>query len=174
MDEIKVEIIPPIMLQIVARQTDMDPVYIKKVADMMGRDELVLFGARRQVENFTDSYIGRVSLWLAQPEEPEVWRYARDAALIMALYVNERARSQGVAKYLMNAAEDEARARGRRALAVGVEPSNASARHLYESLGFQYRKCGENETYKASWDELGDGGQTKHVEVDAYLMVKQL
>lgn len=174
MDEIKVEMIPPIMLAIVARQTAMDASYVKKVTDMMTRDELVLFAARREVDGYVDNYIGRVSLWLAQPDEPEVWRYARGAALINALQVNERARSQGVAKALMRAAEEEARRRGRTQLALGVEPDNAPARHLYESLGYQYRTCGDSETYKAGWDETTDAGETKHVTADALLMVRDI
>lgn len=174
MDEIKVEIIPPIMLHIVARQTAMDPGYVKKVADMMTRDELVLLAARREYEGYVDNYIGRVSLWLAQPEEPEVWKYARDAALINALYVNERARSQGIARALMQVAEQEAVDRGRKTLAVGVEPSNDVARHLYESLGYVYRKCGDSDTYQAEWESRNAAGETTQTTVDALLMVKEL
>ncbi len=174
MDEIKVEIIPPIMLHIVARQTAMDPHYVKKVSDMMGRDEIVLLAARREVEGYVDTYIGRVSLWLAQPEEPDVWRYARGAAMVTALWVNERARSQGIARALMQTVEDEAKRRGRMELALGVEPDNTTARHLYESLGYEYRHCGDSDTYKAEWDETTDSGETRHVTVDALLMVKKL
>lgn len=174
MDEIRVEVIPPIMLHIVGRQTDMDRLYLERIADMMAHDELVLFGARREVDNFIDNYIGRVSLWLAPPDEPEVWRYARDAALINSLHVNERARLQGIATVLMRAVEDEARRRGRLTLALGVEPRNAAARRLYESLGYQYRRCGNSDTYHSEWDELAENGQRQHVKTDVLLMVKEL
>jgi ribosomal protein S18 acetylase RimI-like enzyme len=174
MDEIKVEVIPAMMVPIVARQTAMESHYAKKIVGMMDKDELVLLAARREVDGFVDNYIGRVSLWLAQPEEPEVWKYARDAALINALYVNERARSQGIAKHLMKAAEDEAKHRNKTLLAVGVEPTNTSARHLYETLGYAYRKCGNSDTYKAEWEVVGDAGETTQTVIDALLMVKEL
>ncbi len=174
MDEIRVDIIPPIMLHIVARQTAMQRSYIKKAGEMMSKDELVLFGARREVEGYIDAYIGRVSLWLAEPEEPEVWRYANGAALVNALWVNERARSQGIAKALMAAVEEEARRRGRTQLAVGVEPGNTPARKVYEVLGYTYRKCGDSDTYKAEWEETIESGETKQIVVDALLMVKDL
>lgn len=174
MDEITVEIIPAMMVAIVARQTAMDRLYAQKVVEMMNRDELVLLAARREYEGYVDNYIGRVSLWLAQPEEPEVWKYARDAALINALYVNDRARSQGIARALMLAAEQEAVDRGRKLLAVGVEPSNDVARRLYESLDYAYRKCGDSDTYTTSWDEEAEHGGATHVEVEAMLMVKLL
>ena len=48
MDEIAVEIIPAMMVAIVARQTAMDRLYAQKVVEMMNRDDLVLFAARRE------------------------------------------------------------------------------------------------------------------------------
>ena len=173
-DEIRVEIIPPIMVHIVARQTEMERSYIEKIESMMSHGELVLLAARRQVDNFIDNYIGRVSLWLTHPEEPEVWRYARDAVILDNLYVNERARSQGIAKALIDAAEAEAKRRGRTTVAIGVEPDNMTARKLCESLGYGYLKCGDSDTYTAELSVTDDQGKPHKQKVARYLYAKQL
>ncbi len=174
MDEIKVEIIPALMVPIVARQTQMDRAYVAKISDMIERGGAVLLAARRDVEGFVDNYIGRASLWLAPAEEPEVRAAAPDAALVTALEVNERARLQGVATVLMQALEDEARRRDRVEIAVGVEPNNHAARKLYESMGYTYKKLGDSDTYPASWQETDTHGAVKTVSVDAMLMMKAL
>ncbi|MGB3023915.1 MAG: GNAT family N-acetyltransferase [Candidatus Saccharimonadales bacterium] len=174
MDEIKVEVIPAMMVPIVARQTAMDPAYVKKLTDMMSRDEIVLLAARRDAGGYIDNYIGRVSLWLAPAEESEVRRSVPQAAMVTKLQVNERARLQGIARQLMLAAEDAARARGRHQLALGVEPGNQAARKLYESLGYAYHKALGHDTYQASWDETDEQGGTKRVTVEAMLMVKEI
>lgn len=173
-DEIRVEIIPPIMVHIVARQTEMDRSYIEKIESMMNHGEVVLMAARRQVDNFIDNYIGRVSLWLTHPEEPEVWRYARDAAVLDSLYVNERARSQGIAKALMDAAEAEAVRRGRKMVAIGVEPDNTVARKLCESLGYEFRPCGDSQTYTTEVKTTDNQGKPVTSRIDRMLYVKQL
>jgi ribosomal protein S18 acetylase RimI-like enzyme len=55
------------------------------------------------------------------------------------LYVVPTRRGQGLGRALMQRAFREARARGADTMDIGVDESDAGARHLYESLGFSNR-----------------------------------
>lgn len=57
--------------------------------------------------------------------------------LISNVAVAETHRRQGIARQMMLAAMDEARARGAQWLILNVRPWNTGAEQLYESLGFQ-------------------------------------
>ncbi len=61
---------------------------------------------------------------------------ATDTAWIYDLQVNPEARGQGVARALMAAAQDHARAHGAAAVGLNVFGDNTAARSLYDSLGY--------------------------------------
>jgi ribosomal protein S18 acetylase RimI-like enzyme len=58
------------------------------------------------------------------------------------LYVVPAQRGQGLGRALMNAAIDEARARGADYMDLGTSEDDVAARALYESLGFVNREGG--------------------------------
>jgi ribosomal protein S18 acetylase RimI-like enzyme len=58
------------------------------------------------------------------------------------LYVAPARRGQGLGRALMNAAIDEARARGADYMDLGTSEDDVAARALYESLGFVNREGG--------------------------------
>jgi ribosomal protein S18 acetylase RimI-like enzyme len=58
------------------------------------------------------------------------------------LYVVPARRGQGLGRALMNAAIDEARARGADYMDLGTSEDDVAARALYESLGFVNREGG--------------------------------
>jgi ribosomal protein S18 acetylase RimI-like enzyme len=58
------------------------------------------------------------------------------------LYVVPARRGQGIGRALMNAAIDEARARGADYMDLGTSEDDVAARALYESLGFVNREGG--------------------------------
>lgn len=66
-------------------------------------------------------------------------------ARIYSLAVDERARGQGIARALVVAAEEAARAHDRASIRLEVRPDNAAAIRLYESLG--YRLFGRFDDY---------------------------
>ena len=68
-----------------------------------------------------------------------IWLTAAEAVgdgFILELYVNEDARGQGVASAAMRMLEDEARRLGFQKLGLHVFGHNATARALYEKLGY--------------------------------------
>jgi ribosomal protein S18 acetylase RimI-like enzyme len=58
------------------------------------------------------------------------------------LYVVPARRGQGLGRALMNAAIDEARARGADNMDLGTSEDDVAARALYERLGFRNRESG--------------------------------
>ena len=153
----------------VAEQTGMDPLYTKKVLEMMLKDELVLFAAK-----MGDTFVGRASLWLAEADEPEVRNTLPGVPLVNALQVNEEARGAQVATKIMKAIEAEVLRRGGDRIALGVEPDNEPARRLYEKLGYAYVPIEGDQTYKSCWDETDEVGAVRQVCVDTLLMGKVL
>jgi ribosomal protein S18 acetylase RimI-like enzyme len=61
---------------------------------------------------------------------------------VAELYVVPARRGQGLGRALMNAAIDEARARGADYMDLGTSEDDVAARALYESLGFVNREGG--------------------------------
>ena len=61
------------------------------------------------------------------------------------LYVVPARRGQGLGRALMNAAIDEARARGADYMDLGTSEDDVAARALYESLGFVNREGGRRD-----------------------------
>jgi ribosomal protein S18 acetylase RimI-like enzyme len=61
------------------------------------------------------------------------------------LYVAPARRGQGLGRALMNAAIDEARARGADYMDLGTSEDDVAARALYESLGFVNREGGRRD-----------------------------
>lgn len=74
-----------------------------------------------------------------------LFRAGSRAARLYSIAVDAGARGRGVAKALLAAAEDAARARGATALRLEVRADNAAALSLYERLG--YRTRGSVEDY---------------------------
>lgn len=73
----------------------------------------------------------------AEPAEGFVlWRTLGDEAEILSIAVVPAARRQGVARALMAAALEDARAEGLRAMFLEVDAANAAARDLYAALDF--------------------------------------
>ncbi|MEA2450628.1 MAG: hypothetical protein QOG63_2560 [Thermoleophilaceae bacterium] len=60
-----------------------------------------------------------------------------DSLYIDGLTTDERFRRRGVARVLLEAADDRARALGLRSVALDTGESNSAARALYESAGFE-------------------------------------
>jgi ribosomal protein S18 acetylase RimI-like enzyme len=72
---------------------------------------------------------------------PSIWSDALECYLA-ELYVVPARRGQGLGRALMNAAIDEARARGADYMDLGTSEDDVAARALYESLGFVNREGG--------------------------------
>jgi len=60
------------------------------------------------------------------------------------LYVTPTRRGNGLGRTLMEAALEEARARGAATMEIGVDEPDLIARRLYESLGFSNRASGHD------------------------------
>lgn len=76
-----------------------------------------------------DEIVG--GLWLARRGTD-----GRDLAWIYALHVDPAERGRGAGRLLMTAAHDRARDLGAPAVGLNVFGPNATARHLYDSLGY--------------------------------------
>lgn len=147
----------------------MDPLYVKRVKDMMARDDMAVFAA---VHN--GQFVGRCSLWLAPVDEPELRQEIPGVPELNALEVHPDFYRRGIASLLIEALENEVKVRGGHMLALGVEPQNAPGRKLYEKLGFTYRKVLGQDTFKSSWLETQSDGSQKRYTIDTLLMVKEL
>lgn len=64
-----------------------------------------------------------------------IWSVGLESYLA-ELYVAPALRRRGLGRALMEAALEEARARGADTMEIGVDEPDRAARHLYESLGF--------------------------------------
>jgi GNAT superfamily N-acetyltransferase len=97
----------------------------RRIADPAGLS--VVWGA------FADQVlVGTVSLELSGRAK------TRHKALVVAMFVHENFRGQGLARQLMQAVVQHGRARqGLRLLQLEVTQGNAAAERLYQSLGFQ-------------------------------------
>ncbi len=174
MEELIIETIEPRLFPIVARQTHMSESYKTKITEMAERGELVMFAVRRDTGISEDNYMARVCLWMAPAEEADVRDVAKGAAFVSGLQVNERARLQGIADDLMNHLETEAKNRGYKQIAVGVDVRNEPGLELVKSLGYRYQKLAQSDTYKMAWYEVEESGSRDHTMVDAVLMVKNI
>ncbi|MFN0096025.1 MAG: GNAT family N-acetyltransferase [Dehalococcoidia bacterium] len=95
------------------------------VADGVGRGERLLLVARSE----DGALAGTVQVILAQPENQP------HRADVAKLLVHRRARRTGAGEVLMRAAEDAARAAGKRLLVL--DTASDTARRLYERVGWQ-------------------------------------
>ena len=112
-DDIKVEVIPAIMLAIVARQTDLDFTHVQPLQEKIERGDVVMLAVRREVDGFVDQYMGRVCLWFAPDAHEGVRRAAPEAVVVRMLHINERARLQGIATKVMKIVESVVASRDR-------------------------------------------------------------
>jgi len=102
-----------------------DSWWINRIADPAGLS--VVWGAYNEA-----GLVGTVSLDLSARTK------TRHKALIVAMFVREECRREGVARELMRAAIDHGLEReGLRLLQLEVTQGNAPAERLYQSLGFQ-------------------------------------
>lgn len=169
MDEFTITKITEPDLPRLADEMYMDPSYAKQVREMMARDDMVVFAAVHD-----GRFVGRCSLWLAPPDEPELREEIPGVPEVNALEVHPEFYRRGIASLLITALEDEVKRRGGHMLALGVEPQNAPGRKLYEKLGFTYRKVLGQDTFKSSWLETQSDGSQKRYTIDTLLMVKEL
>lgn len=100
----------------------------QRMAEQVARAE-----QRTWVALLGDAVLGSVSLGLAQPEN------GQHRADVFKLMVHPSARRQGLAQALMQAAEAEAQAMGKRLLVLDTN-TDSPAQALYQSLGWQV--CG--------------------------------
>lgn len=149
----------------VAEDTYLDSVYQKRITEMIEHDQLAVFAALE-----SDHYIGRVSLWLAPVDEELPRKKYPGVPFVNALEVRKEFRQNGVATRLLNALENDVRARGLYSIALGVEPENTAAINLYKKLG--YKLTGD--IYQSCWEEANKDGSTKQVCVDCQLMLKEV
>ena len=107
------------------RATEPESWWVKRIAHPQGLS--AAFGARVGTE-----VLGTVALeYSAKPK-------TRHSALLIGMYVRERARGQGLGKKLLQAALRHAEAReGVKAITLTVTEGNAPAIHLYEVAGFE-------------------------------------
>lgn len=162
--KIRVEDLPRL-----ADEMYMNTAYLKQVEAMIEKDDMVLFAAQKNGQ-----YIGRCALWLAPADEVELREEIPGLPIVNALEVHPDFRHCGVGTSLMNALEDEARRRGFRQIALGVEPENEAARVVYGKRGYTYRKIGDADTYECFWLEVLPDGTEKKVTCQALLMTKEL
>ncbi|WP_414637397.1 GNAT family N-acetyltransferase [Actinophytocola sp.] len=80
--------------------------------------------------------IGDVYLWLDKAEEPEIREYLPDVPLLTHLEVVLGHRNHGVGTMLIDEAENLARARKHRHIALAVAVDNDKAAKLYDRLGY--------------------------------------
>jgi ribosomal protein S18 acetylase RimI-like enzyme len=72
---------------------------------------------------------------------PSIWTEALEC-YVAELYVAPARRGRGLGRALMEAAIGVARARGADHIELGTSEADATARHLYERLGFRNREGG--------------------------------
>ena len=170
-DDIKVEIIPALMLAIVARQTELDFKQIPPLSEEIERGDVVMLAVRREVEGFVDQYMGRVCLWLSPEKDARIRQAAPEAVVVLMLHVNERARLQGIATKVMQIVETVVASRDRTTIAVLVEPDNEAARKMNESLGYTLKQVDGQDTFMS---DIDDDGNHVATPVAMMLMVKEL
>ena len=110
------------------------------------------------------------TLLIAGPPPPEPWEtwgfavfwVVADEMHLLNLAVHPAQRRRGIARFLLTAALDKARAQGAAVVWLEVRPSNAAALSLYHSFGFKeigirpgyYTDNGEDALiYAFSWEE---------------------
>ena len=170
-DDIKVEVIPAIMLAIVARQTDLDFTHVQPLQEKIERGDIVMLAVRREVDGFVDQYMGRVCLWFAPDAHEGVRRAAPEAVVVRMLHINERARLQGIATKVMKIVESVVASRDRSLIALMVEPDNTAALAMNESLGYTLRQVDGNDTFMS---DIDDDGNHVATPVPMMLMVKEV
>jgi GNAT superfamily N-acetyltransferase len=106
--------------------------------------------------------VGYVYLRLERAEEPELRRKLPWVPILEKLRVFDDFRHQGYGRQLVAAAEEYARRRGRRRIALGIAMDNDAAVPFYHRLGYQEWSEGPIKTFRevlrnGSWvrdDEL--------------------
>jgi GNAT superfamily N-acetyltransferase len=87
------------------------------------------------------------------------------------LVVKEELRSRGIGTRIMEEAEDVARARGRRRMAIGVDLANTRAQALYQRRG--YVDSGIR-PFRSSWSFVDRDGQFKTRTERIWYLIKDL
>ncbi len=115
--------------------------YVARIADVAGRagsaTVLVAFVGGDVAGSATLELESRVSPGPAEPLDP-------DEAHLRMLGVSQEYRRRGIARRLVTACMDLARARGKRRISLDTSPAMTAAQRLYTSMGFI--PTGENRT----------------------------
>ncbi len=112
-----------------------------KDCEQVAEIEAVSFSMPWSKNAFLDAVERKNYHFVVAEENDEVlgycgFTYALDEAEIPNVCVREDARKRGVGKKMMTSLIDTAKELGISVIYLEVRESNASARHLYESLGF--------------------------------------
>lgn len=108
--------------------------------------------------------------WLG-PRDPEAAELFPDAPEIYRLEVLEQHRSGGIGQRIIEALEDEARARSYRAISLGVGHENPRAYALYQRLGYQNTSL---DAYYDEYDYPLSDGEVGHAKDLCRYLVKPL
>ena len=87
---------------------------------------------------FVADHEGTVVGYVYAAIEPQSWKELREeAGFVHDLVVDDASRRSGVAKALMQVAQEWLRSRGMPRVVLGTATANVPARRLFESLGFR-------------------------------------
>lgn len=126
-------------------------------------DAYVFFDERRRPEAVLVAELeGQVCGYVAVRPASPLPAHAH-VLLVGGLGVDPAAQGRGVGRALMEAAVDEARARGARKLALRVLGGNATARRLYEGCGFVVEGVLERE-YLLDGQYVDDVFMARHLD----------
>jgi predicted N-acetyltransferase YhbS len=118
-----------------------------------------------------DQVVGSVFLRLAPAEEWELRERLPRVPVLSRLEVVAAQQRNGVGRQLVQAAEDEARARGRARILLGVRAGDRIAEALYSSLGYERWPLGPVNAMVETYD--ADGTRRFGTERCA-IMIKEL
>jgi ribosomal protein S18 acetylase RimI-like enzyme len=156
-------------LDTIASDTGIDPVALTRWKQMIQHNELLLVVVRKGNAN-----IGRLNIWLAKPDEPEIDKCFSGIPLINALQVNPANHRMGAGTMLMDYAHKLLKDRGYASVGLGVEPDNDRAINLYKKCGYAQTKIDGNNTYTTSWDETKPDKTIQRYSVEALFFLKSL
>lgn len=113
-------------------ESDLDA-YLDRIADVAGRAQRT----RVLISAEGDSILGSVTLEMSERAEGEGDPLPEHEAHVRMLGIHPGARRRGVARALMEACIEEARAAGKSLLTLNTTQRMKAAQAMYESMGFK-------------------------------------